>query len=90
MTQMMSAAGDPGPPVAHTVLEAGGEGSAFLLPAIARRLCALAPGQVLEVVSRAPSAQLDVLAWCHVTRHQLIELRARDGVTRFWIKKQNV
>jgi TusA-related sulfurtransferase len=76
------------PPAAHSVLEAGAAGTGVLLAAIRRRLEALAPGQVLEVVSRAAHAPLDVVAWCHVTGHELLELRAADGTTRVWIRKR--
>jgi TusA-related sulfurtransferase len=76
------------PPDAHSVLEAGGEGSGVLLAAIRRRLEALAPGQVLEVVSRSAHAPMDAVAWCHVTGHELLELRADDGTTRIWVRKR--
>jgi TusA-related sulfurtransferase len=76
------------PPAAHSVLEAGGAGSGVPLAALRRRLEALAPGQVLEVVSRAARAPLDAVAWCHVTGHELLELRAADGTARIWIRKR--
>jgi TusA-related sulfurtransferase len=77
------------PPEPQAVLEAGEEESAVLMAAIERQLDVMAPNEVLQVVSRARTAPLDVVVWCHVTRHQLIELRAGAGITRFWIRKQN-
>jgi TusA-related sulfurtransferase len=75
-------------PVAHGVLEAGGEPSAALLAAIARRIDEMQLGGVLEVVSGIAGSRLDAIAWCHVTGHELVALVGTEGGTRFWIRKR--
>jgi TusA-related sulfurtransferase len=76
-------------PHPQSVLEAGSEASAILLAAMSRRTDELAPGQVLEVVSRSPSSAMDAIAWCHVTGHKLVALVSAGGEVRFWIRKRD-
>jgi TusA-related sulfurtransferase len=74
----------------NAILEAGGEGSDVLMAAMARRIETMAPGQILQVVSRAANAQMDAVAWCHVTGHELLALVVDDGSAQFWIRKKDL
>jgi TusA-related sulfurtransferase len=74
----------------NAVLEAGGEASDVLMAAMARRIEKMAPGQILQVVSQASNAQMDAVAWCHVTGHELLALVVDDGSAQFWIRKKDL
>ena len=75
------------PPQPQAVMEAGDEASPGLTEAIAHRVAAMPEGQVLQIVSRAPTAQIDVTAWCRVSGHELLGLVTDDDTTQFWIRK---
>ncbi len=85
---MTLGAGNVHIPPAHAMLEAGEAETAVLLAALARRIGELSAGQVLEVASRAADAQLDAVAWCQESGHELVALLADGPVTRFWIRKR--
>jgi TusA-related sulfurtransferase len=78
---------DPDPSGARALVDAGGATDAVLSNAIRRRLRDLAAGQVLEVVSREPTARLSVPAWCRLTGHELVQHVDQDEESRFWIRK---
>lgn len=69
-------------------LDAAGEACGTVTPVIKQALSALAPGQVLEVLTHDPATRAGVPAWCRLTGQQLVDMRAEDGPrTRFWIRK---
>lgn len=63
----------PPPPVA--TLNVGHEGCGTLLVVIRKRVNALDPGQVLEVVGYDPGAREDLPAWCRMTGNPLLAMR---------------
>lgn len=71
----------------QALLDAGDATGVALSIAIRRRLRDLAAGQILEVVSRAPAARLDISAWCRLTSHQLLQEACHGEEARFWIRK---
>jgi tRNA 2-thiouridine synthesizing protein A len=75
-------------PSPHAVVDAGGEEARPLMAELERCMTGLAAGQILEIVSVAPGARMDVVAWCHVTGHHLIQFLGNADQTRFWIQKR--
>jgi TusA-related sulfurtransferase len=72
----------------QALLDAGGASGATLVAALDRSVRDLAPGQVLEVVSKAPAAAGEVRAWCRRAGHALRLVR-RDGFgLQCWIAKR--
>jgi len=75
-------------PTSNDFLDAAGEACGTVTPVIKQALSALAPGQVLEVLTHDPATRAGVPAWCRLTGHELVETRLEDGPrTRFWIRK---
>jgi len=73
---------------AHRFLDAAGEACGTVTPLIKQALSQLAHGQVLEVLTHDAAARAGVPAWCRLTGHGLIDVRAEDARrTRFWIRK---
>jgi TusA-related sulfurtransferase len=70
-------------------LEAGGEVPPGLITAIARRILAMLPGDVLEVVSLAPTATIDIASWCRHSGHELLGMLADGDESSFWIRKSH-
>ena len=81
MTDRESVAGD-------ALLEGGAASCANLTPLIRTRLRELESGQVLEVVSAESTAQLDIESWCRLSGNPLVDMRAGDGATHFYIRKK--
>ena len=52
--------------------DAGETGCGQLIVGIRRAVERLAPGEVLEVVARDPSAAIDIGVWCGMTGHRLV------------------
>jgi len=70
-------------------LDAYGLSCGCLEPLIAKRLRALAPGQVLEIRSDRPEARDGIRAWVWLTGHALIAVE--DGQpprARYYVKKK--
>ena len=44
-------------------------------------------GQVLEVISRSQQSLWEVITWCHINNHKLLDVAYRDDEILFWIKK---
>ena len=61
---------------------------ANLTPLIRGRLRQLESGQVLEVVTDEPTAEVDITAWCGLTGHALLAVREEAGTRRFYIRKK--
>ena len=61
---------------------------ANLTPLIRGRLRQLESGQVLEVVTDEPTAEIDITAWCGLTGHALLAVREEAGTRRFTIRKK--
>jgi len=61
-----------GAPAHHSEWDAGDLGCGDLLLPLRGRMRALAPGQVLRLIARDPSAPEDLPAWCGVTGHRLL------------------
>ncbi len=62
-------------PTPTATLDVGHEGCGTLLVVIRKRVRALAPGEVLEVVGYDPGAQEDLPAWCRMTGNPLLAMR---------------
>lgn len=52
--------------------DAGETGCSQLIVGIRSAVGRLAPGEVLEVVARDPSAVIDIGVWCGMTGHRLV------------------
>ena len=61
---------------------------ANLTPLIKGRLRQLESGQVLEVVTDEPTAEIDITAWCGLTGHALLAVREDAGTRHFSIRKK--
>jgi tRNA 2-thiouridine synthesizing protein A len=72
----------------QVVLDAGGETALSLSTALARCTHEMAGGQVLEVISMDPTARIDVMAWCRLTGHELLQMVGSGNESRFWIRKR--
>ncbi len=59
-------------PTPAVTLDVGYEGCGTLLVVIRKRMDALAPGAVLEVVGYDPGAREDLPAWCRMTHNELV------------------
>ena len=60
---------------------------ASLILAVRQALDGLATGEVLAVVSRDPSARLDLPAWCRMTGHSYLETEDRDDHAIHYLRK---
>jgi TusA-related sulfurtransferase len=75
-------------PEAGAVLDGGDENCATLTPLIKRRVGQLAPHQVLEIVTRDPSAPSDIASWCALTGNVLLESRTDGTLYRTFVQKR--
>ena len=57
--------------MADMTLDAGAENCGRLIGLVVDALAQLAPGQTLGVMTYDPSGQVDLAAWCRMTRHRL-------------------
>lgn len=71
------------PPVPAERFDAGDLGCGELLIVLRGRIRKLAPGQVIEVVTRDPGAPDDLPAWCRLTGNLLVARRA----THYYIQR---
>jgi tRNA 2-thiouridine synthesizing protein A len=55
--------------------DAGDLGCGDLVLELRRRLEAMRPGQLLQLIARDPGARADIPAWCRMTGHTLIAER---------------
>lgn len=46
------------------------------------------PGDVALVISDKCSMVKDIPAYCGMTKHELLQQEEKDGLFRFWIRKQ--
>ena len=53
----------------------------------ARRIAALAAGELLEVVGDDPLMRLDIAAWCAREGHELLSLEERGSELRCLVRK---
>lgn len=58
-----------------------------LLLLIRRHIDPLAPGELLEILSREPSVEEDLPSWCRLTGNPLVSMR-RQGTTRSFIVRK--
>ncbi len=70
------------------VYDAGPTGCGELIMNVFRKMKALAPGQVLKVISYDLGAREDLPAWCRLQGHQLLQVKDIDGKQHYWIKKR--
>ena len=57
--------------MADVTLDAGAANCGRLIGLVVDALAQLAPGQTLGVMTYDPSGQVDLAAWCRMTRHRL-------------------
>jgi TusA-related sulfurtransferase len=76
------------PPEPRSVLDAGGETSAFLSGSLHRCVATMELGQVLEVISREPCSRIEVPEWCRMSGHKLLHVVEHGDETLFWIRKR--
>lgn len=54
---------------------------------LGRRVAGLEPGELVELLSDDPAAEVDVAAFCRLQGHELVETRRRDaGVTAYVVR----
>lgn len=75
-------------PVAAT-LDVGAENCATLILHVRWAMAQLAPGDVIAVVAYDPSAQLDLRAWCGMTRHAYLGMRDAGDYATYYIRKRD-
>ena len=56
----------------------------LLLP-LRRRVEALRVGGIIKLITRSPSAALDLLAWCRVTGHRML----KSNTPHFYIQRRD-
>ncbi|MDQ6670130.1 MAG: sulfurtransferase TusA family protein [Chloroflexota bacterium] len=81
-------AGSPEHADVAAVLDGGEQGCATLTPLIKARLSELASQQVLEIVTREPSAAADIESWCTLTGNVLVETRPEGDIQRTYVRKK--
>lgn len=69
------------------VFDAGDLGCGELLVLLVKQMKALAPGQVLQVVTTDPGAAEDLPAWCRLRGHELIRVETSGGRPSYWIRR---
>ena len=74
-------------PRPRAILDGGGEPWTTLAATVGRLIAELAPGAVLEVISREPSTRDALPAWCIDAGHEVFWLLEGAQLTRFWITK---
>jgi TusA-related sulfurtransferase len=75
-----------GSPVAAT-LDSGEQTCATLILAVRDAISPLAAGEILAVISRDPSARLDLPAWCRMTGHSYLGLEDLDDGAIHYLRK---
>jgi TusA-related sulfurtransferase len=73
-------------PVAAT-LDTGEQTCAALILSVQRAVAPLAPGQILAVRSRDPSARIDLPAWCRMTGHTYVGVDEHDDEAIHYLRK---
>ena len=69
-------------------LDARGRRCSLLSMMIAERIAAVAPGNVLEVLTDDPGATTEVPSWCRRTGHELLALEpSGEGEKRIRIRR---
>jgi tRNA 2-thiouridine synthesizing protein A len=68
----------------HAVLDGGSKGCGELVFELAMRFRALAPGQVLHLLTTDLGAKHDVPAWCRLTGHALL----RADPPHFFVRRK--
>src|SRR5699024_3583356 len=58
-----------------------------LLLLIRKHIDPLAPGELLEIVSRDSSVEVDLPSWCNLTKNELINVHTEPGFWRFLVSK---
>ncbi len=58
-----------------------------LLLLIRKHIDPLAPGELLEIVSRDSTVEVDLPAWCRLTKNELINVHTEPGLWRFLVSK---
>lgn len=69
-------------------LDAGAANCGRLIGLVAEVLGGLAAGQALGVVAYDPSAQVDLMAWCRLTRHRLLSVTDAGDHLELVIRKR--
>ena len=72
----------------QVIIDGGEEPWQVLGPVIARRLDELPAGEVLEILSCAAHARVDIPNWCYLAGHDLVGLMADGTSACFWIRKR--
>lgn len=71
----------------HTVIDAADEAGVNLLASLKRAAGALAPGQVMEVISRDGASDGSICEWCGSTGNTLIDSITAGANRLYWIRK---
>lgn len=58
-----------------------------LLLLIRKHIDPLAPGELLEIVSRDSTVEVDLPSWCNLTKNELINVHTEPGLWRFLVSK---
>lgn len=68
-------------------LDAGAENCGRLIGLVAETMAQLVPGQRLGVTAYDPSSQVDLAAWCRMTKHRLQSVTPVADHLEFVIEK---
>ena len=68
-------------------IDAAGEGCSTLTPRISAAIRALAPGDVLSVLTDDPSAAADIASWSRLTGHAIVASVKEEHGTRFYVRR---
>jgi TusA-related sulfurtransferase len=77
----------PSVPAERARIDALGEGCSTLTPRIATAIRALAPGEVLSVLTDDPSATADIASWSRLTGHAIIASVDEQDGTRYYVRR---
>lgn len=58
-----------------------------LLLLIRKHIDPLNPGELLEIVSRDATVEVDLPSWCNLTKNELINVHTEPGIWRFLVSK---
>ncbi|MDN6412078.1 MAG: sulfurtransferase TusA family protein, partial [Yaniella sp.] len=58
-----------------------------LLLLIRKHIDPLSPGELLEIVSRDSTVEVDLPSWCNLTKNELINVHTEPGLWRFLVSK---
>ena len=79
---------EPGQAPTETArIDAVGEGCSTLTPRISAAIRALAPGDVLSVLTDDPSATADIASWSRLTGHTIVASVNEEHGTRFYVRR---